>query len=408
MPGALSSLKILDFSTLLPGPFATMFLADLGADIIRVEAPHRPDYLRLAPPKDKGTSIGHSLLNRSKRSIALNLKTPEAVRIAKRLVKTYDIVVEQFRPGVMDRLGIGYESLKTVNPRLIYCALTGYGQTGPYRDRAGHDINYLALSGAASHLGRKDEGPLPLSFQIADVGAGSYNVMVGILAAEIHRRETGKGQFIDISMFDGSVTWNNLAFAYYFGTGENPQREGALLNGGSFYDYYQTNDGRYLSIGSLEPKFWKGFCAAIGRPDLATEVSILNPKSYLKVKPEIQKVIATRSLSDWKEIFDSANVCVEPVLDVSETEKHPQTQARNIIVEVPRKDGSSQKQVANPIKFSECATEYKHTGVKLGEHTIEILKEAGYSQSEINAFKKAGAIAEKPNKLNMILNFIKS
>lgn len=406
MPAALSSLKILDFSTLLPGPYATMFLADLGADVIRVEAPDRPDLLRMAPPRKKGTSVAHLVLNRSKRSLALDLKKPESVQIIKRLVTDYDIVLEQFRPGVMDRLGIGYEALKVENPRLIYCALTGYGQTGPYKHRAGHDINYLALSGAASHLGRKEEGPLPLSFQIADVGAGSYHVMVSILAAEIYRRETGKGQFIDVSMLDGMAAWNNLAFSYYFETGKNPEREEAVLNGGSFYDYYETSDGRYLSIGSLEPKFWKGFCAAIDRPDLALKVSLFKPRTYQKIKPEIANIIASRKLDDWMTIFREVNVCIEPVLTTAEAVAHPQVSDRGMIIKIPDADGGHHQQIANPLKFSECLPQYRHPGARLGEHTVEILAEAGYRKPEIQRLKRIGAVSEKNFPLKRLMNIL--
>ena len=191
--GPLVSLKVLDFSTLLPGPFASLLLADMGAQVLRVESPSRPDLLRQLPPHDRGTSASHAYLNRNKRSLALDLKQPAAIEVIKRLVLDYDIVIEQFRPGVMDRLGIGYDVLKLLNPRLIYVAITGYGQTGPYRERAGHDINYLALSGLASHTGRKDGGPLPLGFQAADVAGGSLHGVVGLLAAVIARQHSGLG-----------------------------------------------------------------------------------------------------------------------------------------------------------------------------------------------------------------------
>lgn len=383
MSDLLDSLKILDFSTLLPGPFATMFLADLGADIVRVEAPHKPDIVRSTPPFDGDTSAWHSLLNRSKRSLALDLKIPGASDVVKRLVTTYDIVLEQFRPGVMDRLGIGYQDLKSANPRLIYCALTGYGQTGPYKDRAGHDINYLSLAGVASVTGRKEHGPLPLGVQVADVGAGSYNSMVAILTAVIHRQHTGEGQYIDVSMFDGALTWNALAASHFLIEGVDPEREGMMLNGGIFYDHYRTSDGRYLSVGSLEPKFWSGFCQAIERSDLIDSGFSLDPADQHKLKAEIQKIIASRSLEEWVEVFSTVDACVEPVLKLSEVVQHPQTQAREMIVEVPKPDGTTQQQVGNPIKFSKGQPSYKHVGAALGEHSEEILLDAGFSKAEI-------------------------
>ncbi len=390
MTGPLASLKILDFSTLLPGPFGSMILADLGAEVLRVEAPHRPDITRAFPPLEGGISAWHALLNRSKRSIALNLKQPEAVTVVKRLVQNYDIVLEQFRPGVMDRLGVGYETLQQVNPALIYCALTGYGQTGPYRDRAGHDINYLSLAGVMSHTGRKADGPTPLGVQIADVGGGSFGAVMGILAAVIHRQQTGEGQFVDISMFDTSLAWNALASAQYLVGGENPEPESGRLNGGSFYDFYATSDGRYLSVGSLEPKFWRSFCQAIERPDLVEQGHSPDLEIQQSLKREIQKTIAARPLAAWLDIFAEVDACVEPVLTVEEVVEHPQTQARQMLVDVPRLDGTTQRQVASPYKFSRSQPAYKHTGVTLGIHTEEVLTEAGYNSAEIAELRQAG------------------
>jgi alpha-methylacyl-CoA racemase len=384
----LASLKILDFSTLIPGPFASMLLADLGADVMRIEAPHRPDMVRLTPPFDGEQSAWHSLLNRSKRSLALDLKHPEAVAIVKQLVQQYDIVLEQFRPGVMDRLGVGYTALRAANPRLIYCAITAYGQTGPYRERAAHDINLMALSGVMAHTGRVAGGPLPLGLQVADMGS-SFMAITGLLAAVIQRMQTGEGQLVDISMFDTALAWNSLAASHVLVGGTEPQRETMWLNGGSIYDFYQTSDGHYLSVGSLEPKFWHGFCEAIGRPDLIKLG--LNPQLSVQqaVKAAIQTEIATRTLADWTAIFDTADVCVEPVLDVGEALAHPQTQARQMIVDVPKPDGSLQRQAGTPIKFSASQPIYKHTGATLGEHTDAIMRELGYSDAEIHNFRAA-------------------
>lgn len=386
----LSSLKILDFSTLLPGPFATMLLADWGADVLRVEAPHRPDIVRIMPPFDDGISAWHALINRNKRSIALDLKQPGAVDVVKSLVETYDIVLEQFRPGVMDRLGIGYDALKEINPRLIFCSLTGYGQTGPYKDRAGHDINYIALSGIMSYTGHKDEGPPPLGVQIADVGGGSMGAATGILAAVVHRQHTGAGQRVDISMFDMAVAWSAPTAAQYFITGNVPARETMLLNGGSYYGFYRTRDGRYLSVGSLEPQFWRGFCAAINRPDLLPAGQSLDPTEQRRIKKAIQTEIAARTLAEWTEIFTALDVCVEPVQTVAETVTHPHTQARNLVVDVPKPNGGTQRQIGNPFKFSAGTPAYRHTGGALGEHTESVLREAGFSAKKIDALRQNG------------------
>lgn len=391
--GPLTSLKILDFSTLLPGPFATMFLADLGADVIHVEAFNRPDLVRFMPPYDGDVSAWHALLNRNKRSLALDLKKPEAITLIKQLVQEYDIVVEQFRPGVMDKLGVGYNALKAVNPRLIYCAITGYGQSGPYRDRAGHDNNYLALAGVMSHTGRVNSGPAGMGVQVADVGGGSYQAMVGILAAEIHRRTTGEGQLVDVSMLDGALSWNAPAAAEYLVGGENPAYETMRLNGGSFYDYYPTADGRFLAVGSLEPKFWEGFCQAIGRADLIPAGLALTLEKMPTLKAEIQQTITQKSLAEWTEIFAPLDVCVEPVLTVSEAIQHPQLTGRGMVVDVPKPNGTTQKQIANPLKFSATSARYEAIGCALGAHTAEILLKLGYNQSQIDQLVTQNVIA---------------
>jgi alpha-methylacyl-CoA racemase len=388
----LASLRVLDFTTLLPGPFATMLLTDLGADVVRVEAPDRPDLARLLPPFDGDVSAWHALLNRNKRSISLDLKQPGAAEVVKRLVQRYDIVVEQFRPGVMDRLGVGYDALRAVNPRLIYCAITGYGQTGPYRDRAGHDLNYMALAGILSHTGRVDSGPPGLGVQVADVGGGSFGAITGILAAVIQRQLTGVGQMVDVSMFDLALAWNGLAAAEYLASGENPGYESGLLNGGTLYDTYRTSDGRYLAVASLEDKFWRGFCHAIGRSDLMG-MGVFGPAGPQSgVKDEIAAVIAQRSLAEWQAVFEPLDVCVDPVLTVEEALAHPHTVARGLVIEAPRGDGTAQRQVAHPLRFSASQPVYRHIGSPLGAHTAEVLAEAGYSDREVAALQGGGVL----------------
>jgi alpha-methylacyl-CoA racemase len=396
MTGPLSSLKILDFSTLLPGPFASMMLADLGADVVRVEAPQRPDMVRHTPPFDGKHSTWHSVLNRNKRSLALDLKQAAAIEIVKRLldpaVGGYDILLEQFRPGVMARLGLDYESLRPLNPGLIYCSLTGYGQTGPYRERAGHDLNYLALSGMMSYSGRAESGPPPLGMQVADIGGGSWGTIMGILAAVIHRQQTGEGQLVDVSMLDMAIAWQSHTASNFLAAGEVPDAEGMLLNGGNFYDYYETQDGRFLSIAPLEPKFWRGFCQAIGRPELAAAGLNPDPAAQQSLKAEIRAVIKQKPLADWTAIFNQHDVCVEPVLTVPEMAEHPQVQARGLIVGVPREDGSQQAQIGQPLKFSATSAEYRHAGTAVGAHTRQILATIGYNREEIDALLEADVV----------------
>lgn len=360
----LSHLKILDFSTLLPGPYATLMLADLGAEVLHVQK----------PTNEKTTPLDQ-YLNRSKKSIMIDLKEEGAAEKIKELVNEYDIVLEQFRPGVMDRLGLGYEELKKVNPQVIYCSITGFGQTGPYKDRPGHDINYISMAGLASHSGTKETGPANNSTQIADIAGGSLHAVIGILSAVIFRERTGKGQHIDISMTDASFALNAVVAPEYFVNGKIPKPEETLLNGGTFYGYYETKDGRYFSVGSLEPKFRKLLCEGIGRPELY-ELSLSEDKNDIKqFKTILKEVFLTKTFDEWQEIFQEVEACVEPVLTFDEACNHPHTQARGLIVDVPDLNGGYQKQIGCPIKTSLFTPEYKHVGMEPGSHNKQYLAE---------------------------------
>ncbi|ETK16923.1 putative racemase [Pseudomonas sp. FH4] len=392
MSGPLASLKVLDFSTLLPGPFASLLLADMGAEVLRIESPTRMDLLRVLPPHDRGVSASHAYLNRNKRSLALDLKQPEALEIVRQLVADYDIVLEQFRPGVMERLGLGYEALKAINPKLIYVSITGYGQTGPYKDRAGHDINYLALSGIASYTGRQDSGPLPLGVQVADVGGGSLHAVVGLLAAVIARQHSGVGQYLDVSMTDCAFSLNAMAGAAYLACGVAPGREDQVLNGGSFYDYYRSRDGRWLSVGSLEPGFMQQLCIALGRPELAAQGLSPKPEQQKVLKQVLQVEFERHSFEELCAMFAGVDACVEPVLSVGEALEHPQLQARKLVSQVPRGDGSFQAQMACPLKFSEGLPEPRHIGVAVGAHSEQVLDELGFSAQRIAELRGAKVV----------------
>ncbi|WP_323752682.1 CaiB/BaiF CoA-transferase family protein [Marinobacter sp.] len=351
MSAPLNALKVLDFSTLLPGPYATMMLADMGADVLRVEAPDRVDLVKVIPPFDGKFSTAYSYLGRGKQTLQLNLKQEGSADKIKELVKEYDVVVEQFRPGVMDRLGIGYETLKTINPKLIYCAITGYGQTGPYKDRAGHDINYLAISGVASHCGRADSGPPPMGIQIADVAGGSHHAVMGILAAVIKRQQTGEGAFVDISMTDTAFAMNAMAGAAAIAGGQTQKPESGMLNGGTFYDYYQTSDGRWLSVGSLEPQFSARLCDVLEIPEMKSFALSQSPEQQQALKNAIKQKVALKTFAEWREIFAEVDACVEPVLTIEEAAEHPQMKARGMVVERDRGDGVGQRQLGLPIRF---------------------------------------------------------
>jgi crotonobetainyl-CoA:carnitine CoA-transferase CaiB-like acyl-CoA transferase len=288
----------------------------------------------------------------------------------------------------MTKLGLGYEDLKVVNPSLIYCSLTGYGQTGPFKSRAGHDINYLARSGLMNYSGTKDKGPSLTGMQIADVASGSNNSVIGILAAVIHRKDTGKGQYIDISMTDGVMAFNAMTAAAYLGGAAEPQREQEFLNGGSLYDFYETKDGRYISFGGLEPQFFAAFCRTIGREDLIP-LGII-PPDLEKVKKEIREIFRQKTRDQWTEIFSQVDACVEPVLSLAEAIADENNLSRKMIVEFVLPSGEKLRQIANPIKFSATKQEYRSLGCPAGTHTREVLLEIGYTEEQICCYKKKG------------------
>jgi crotonobetainyl-CoA:carnitine CoA-transferase CaiB-like acyl-CoA transferase len=388
--GPLSGLKILDFSSLLPGPFATLYLADLGATVLRIGSGSRPDPLEARQPivPETGISVFSTYLGRGKLALNLNLKNPRAREIIYRLIRAYDILMEQFRPGVMAKLGLDYESLKKINPALIYCSLTGYGQTGPLTRRAGHDINYLALSGLMAYSGRRENGPSLTGMQIADLAAGSLNAVIGILAAVIHRKETGEGQQVDISMTDGATAFNVVqGTSLLFGQPE-PVREGERLNGGSLYDFYETRDGHYMSVGSLEPQFFQAFCEAVQRPDLVS--GGIAPKEIEKVKEEIQHLFRSKTRAEWEEIFRQVDACVEPVLSLSEALNSELARSRGMVVDLNLPQGGAIRQLGNPIRFSGPRQEYVRPGVPAGTHTKEIVLGLGYSEEEYLALEREG------------------
>ncbi len=391
--GPLQSLKVLDFTTLLPGPYATLLLADMGADVLRVEAPHRPDTVRNAPPLDGYSSAAHSYLNRNKRSIGLNLKSPAAIDLVRELVSVFDIVVEGFRPGVMARLGIGYEDLKVANPSLIFCSISGYGQTGAYRDRAGHDNNYLALSGLASYTGSPDAGPVAAGLQIADVAGGSMHAALGILAAVVHRDKTGEGQAIDVSMTDAAFTLNTLSGAAYLVGGEVPTLAGNALTGGGYYGYYETQDGRWISVGSIEPHFLEALCSALDLPVDDLPLFGQDAAAEQRIRSALREKFAAMTFNECRALFADIDACVEPVLDLAEAAAQPLFEERGMIVDVPTPDGGRQKQMGAAAKFSATAPEYRHIGVAVGAHTEAVLRELGKSDEEIARLAEQGCFA---------------
>ena len=376
---ALNKIKILDFTTLLPGPYATMTLADMGADVLWVEAISDGDLSF----KHRGAAM-RSYLGRSKRSISINLKDPKGKAIIETLISDYDVLVEQFRPGVMERLGLSYEALSQLNSKLIYCSITGYGQTGPLKQRAGHDINYLSLSGISSFSGLKKEGPTLSGVQIADLAGGSMHAVTGILAAIIERQDQGIGQYIDISMLDGSFALNSIHAADYLVSNNEATFQSNNLNGGSFYNYYKTKDDKYVSVGSIEPKFFKQVCEGVGRMDLYN-LDYLTPEAQDGIKQGFVEAFEKMTQQECVDLFKDSDACVEPVLSLSKAIESEQLQNRGMVVDVPNNTKGTERQVASPLKFSNSDPVYKHTAPTRGKDTKVVLKEIGYEQDEIEA-----------------------
>lgn len=379
----LEGLKVLDLSRLLPGPYATLVLADLGATVDKLEDPQGGDYTRHMPPMKDDTSALFLGLNRNKRSFTLDLKSPDGVAALKRLVKRYDVLIESFRPGVMDKLGVGYEALAKEHPGLVYCSISGYGATGPDRLKAGHDLNYIARSGVLAYGGAKDGAPAMPGVQIADIGGGSLFALVGLLAALFERQRTGTGRFIDISMTEGSMAFlhMHLAARLMLGSGSGPLKRGVeTLNGGyACYGVYRTQDDRYLAVGSLEPKFFTGLCAALERPDLM-------PGGYdtgeegAKTRRELEAIFSSKPLAHWVALFRQHDLCVEPVNEGDEVLTDPQLVARGMFVKA-----GEVTHLKTPLHFGPVPT---RPSPLLGEHSAEVLREAGFSEAEIAALTR--------------------
>jgi crotonobetainyl-CoA:carnitine CoA-transferase CaiB-like acyl-CoA transferase len=380
MQSPLSGVRVLDLSRLIPGPFCTLILSDLGASVDKLEDPHVGDYMRVFPPSKRGLSGRFNALNRDKRSLCLDLKKPDGRDTLLKLVKRYDVVVESFRPGVLDKLGVGFAALARENPRIIMLSISGYGQDGPFRDKAGHDLNYIATAGVLGMAGPPDRPPPTPPIQLADIAGGALFGAVGILAALYERERTGRGQQVDVSMCEGALAFMIPDLGNYDASGRPPRRGGELLNGGAAsYGVYRTKDGRFLSVGALEPKFWTAFNQAIGRAVDLSEL-IGDETTQQKVRGEIQAILETKTRDEWEAIL-VGDVCVEPVLGADELLQHPQHRARGLFFEL---DGLMQTRTP----FGRA--EGHRPPPSLGGDGAAILREAGFGDGDIEALRAAG------------------
>jgi alpha-methylacyl-CoA racemase len=392
----LSDVKILDLTRLLPGGFCTLLLADLGADVIKVEDTGQGDYVRWAPPyygSDEHTPLGtrsaiYLALNRNKRSVRLDLKQDGGRQALIKLAESADVLVESFRPGVLDKLGVGYDVLRRANPALIYCPITGYGQDGPNRDRAGHDMNYLGLNGILGLTGEAGGPPIQSGAQIADLGGGGLMAAVGILAALQEGRRSGEGHMVDISMTDGSLSWLVMEAARYFGSGEVPERGNIMLSGGIVcYRPYEAADG-WVTCGALEPKFWQRFCKAVDREDLIQH-QFEAPGS--EVHKAVAEIFKTRTREQWKSFNDEHDAMIEPILELDETLESELVREREMTVTYEQPEMGEITQLGFPIKLSRTPASIERPAPALGEHTAEVLADSGYANEEIQALEESGA-----------------
>jgi alpha-methylacyl-CoA racemase len=406
---ALENIEVIDLTRLAPGPYCTMMLGDLGARVLRVEEFGALTGRRAAQsqgaavttsgasgqPEDAGFVDPHSpynALNRNKRSLGLNLKLEAAREVLYKLAQRADVVVEEFRPGVTKRLGIDYDTLKQINPRIIYCAITGYGQNGPYRDFAGHDLNYISMAGALSIMGRPGEPPMIPANMLADYGA-SIQAVVGILAAVIAREKTGQGQFIDFSLTDGVLSLLAHMLSWSYATKQVPgQGEHVTTGSRPYYNVYQTKDGKYISIGCMEPWLYGNLCRFLGREDLIPHQFTKDEAKQKEIAQALQQTFLTKTRDEWFDSVSKTEIPLAKVLRFDELADDPQIRARQMIVELTDPTVGNIKQVGISIKLSDTPGQITARGPQVGEHSEQVLLELGYTRDQITSLAQANAV----------------
>ncbi|ACV34932.1 MAG: CoA transferase [Candidatus Accumulibacter sp.] len=385
--GPLTGVRVLDLTRLLPGPVATLHLADMGADVIKIEDHAAGDYARILGDGPDGVSVFFRSVNRNKRGLRLDLKQAQGREVLLRLARAADIVVESFRPGVSDKLGIGYEALRAVNPKIVYCAITGYGQTGPLAMAAGHDLNYIGFAGVLDQIGIDGGQPAIPNLQVGDLLGGAMTAVMGILAALFDAQRTGQGRLVDVAMSEAVLAHNLFPLFALQTAGAVPARGGDILSGGDAgYGVYATADGRYMAVAPLEQKFWQVFCEAIGRPDWQARHGARGAAAAA-LRRELVELFASRSQAYWRDFFANVDCCVTPVLDVAEALEHPQFRARGMVVQA---DGLTQ--YAPPVKLSGWVFAVDRAAPSPGEHSEEILRESGFGEQEIAALQAGSVI----------------
>jgi alpha-methylacyl-CoA racemase len=374
--GPLSGIKIIEIAGIGPGPFCAMMLADLGAEVVRVDR-----------KSNEGKGSNYDVLNRGRKSIAIDLKNPAGIETVLTLVQGADALLEGFRPGVMERLGIGPDVCMARNPKLIFGRMTGWGQDGPMAQAAGHDINYIALTGALHSIGRKDAPPTPPLNLVGDFGGGGMLLALGITSALLETQKSGKGQIVDAAMTDGSAALMGIIYGQHGRGAWKTDRQANMLDGGAhFYDTYECSDGKFISIGSIEPQF---YALLLEKAELTDELYTdqHNRDNWPELKTKIAKVFKTKTRAEWCAIMEYTDVCFAPVLDLEEAPQHEHNKARNTFVEI---EGVTQHAPAP--RFSRTPSSIPTRPPRAGEHTDDILGRWGFSDSEIAALKETGAV----------------
>jgi alpha-methylacyl-CoA racemase len=395
--GVLDGIKVLELARVPPAELPSMMFADMGAEVLKIETP--PESPESA---DGRRRAAFAYVNRNKRSLALNLKAPEGQAVFKRLAAQADVLMEGFRPGVMKRLGADYETIRALNPRIVYCSLSGFGQNGPYRDYPAHDMNYLSLAGVLTLIGEPDRKPaIPLNI-VADYAGASMHGALGVMFALFARERTGRGQHVDVSYLDTSVALlaatPNMRF--FWSDGMAPKRGAGFLGGSyPYYAIYETRDGKLLTIGCTEPWLWENFCKAIDRPDLVRFAR--KPDQFVraanaeevKAREEIQAILRTRTRDEWWDYLVKADVCVGKVYEPEEMVRDPQVQARDMVVEIQHPGHGTITEVGVPIKLSDTPGSVRHAAPATGEHTDEVLRGLGFSADEIAGLRQRRVVA---------------
>ena len=388
----LAGIQVLDLSSLLPGSLCTQMLADLGADVLKIENPQSVDGFRKTPPLVGTQGSYFHMINRNKRAMTLNLREPDGRDIFLKMVPGADVLLETLRPGGMARMGLAYEDLKRIHSRLIYCSLTGFGQDGPYREAATHDINVLGLSGILDLLAERGGRPVVPGVQFAGVGGGSQNAAIGILAALFRRERTGEGQYIDAALLDGVTPFLGLVMSAYLATGEAPRGGETLVGGGwAFYNVYETADHRYIALGCLEEKFWQEFCRAIDREDLAADQYAAGPRRD-EIVAEVRRIMLEKTRREWLELLSRYETCASPVHSLEEALNDPQIRHRGLWFKACHPVDGEIGQQRFPVLFDTDRPEWRMHPPSVGEHTREILLKMGYDDNAQQDLARRGII----------------